>query len=70
MPRRIPYFENLLQQWDRRNLGELYLCGDGYREHMQRPGRSQCQEVLVQPNFNNLLWFPKTPTDFKINKIR
>lgn len=35
----FPYFEDLLQQWDRHMLGELHLCEDCYREHMQEPGR-------------------------------
>lgn len=33
------HFEDLLQQWDRHILGELHLCEDCYREHMQEPGR-------------------------------
>ena len=36
----FPYFEDLLQQWDRHMLGELHLCKDCYREHMQEPGRA------------------------------
>ena len=35
----FPYFEDLLQQWDQHMLGELHLCKDCYREHMQEPGR-------------------------------
>lgn len=35
----FPHFEDLLQQWDRHMLGELHLCKDCYREHIEEPGR-------------------------------